>query len=755
MNKKVITGAVNGQNLTLDQAVLNVAGSVNLYKLKIAFDSDWDNTDAILVSFSAAHLENPIISLYDRREGVDIPWEALQAPQGKIARIKVGAMGYQGTEVKITTTSQFNGNELVVLPANMDYDSAVVPTPDVVQTIFAKIGDLAKLDTEDASNLVNAINEVISKEAGDKAELEGKILAEAGARQTADETLQTAINGKQAQLNSEQLDAVNSGIDSTKVAQIATNTSNISGLDTALSTLGGRVTTVEGKIPTQATAQNQLADKAFVNSSISTNTANYISDNGQPFTSVAALEAYSGPVTNNDYAFVTGTDDSGNTYYDRYKATVSGATVTWAKEYRLNNSSFTAKQWAAVNSEITAELVAQISTNANDIASLNSGKQNKLTAGTNITIAGDTIEATDTTYTAGNGLSLDGTEFAADTDVLATKDDLEEYVEENASAGFHNSIYRGDNLLDHFTEEEIHAKIQSGDYRGMYIGDYIPKTVKVGNNSERAQDFVIAEFDPYLECGDQGSGLTQHHLLMIPADGFYETAHMNSTNTTTGGYYGSEMHGQITPTYTAGTSGTLTTITADYTTFLESSLNPAGAGEEYDFVYDGATSKWKYNGAAVGANLNAYGITYTGTPVDGDTIKIVFTLGILEDYRRAIYTAFGNDHILHFRKHLSDSTSASHWRTCRVELMNESMVYGQVVRANNVMDEISMPTQLAYFALCPNKRIAHRGKGGSRNSSWMASIVSGSNFCSVGSNGIAVANYASNSYVVRPFFLFS
>jgi hypothetical protein len=116
---------------------------------------------------------------------------------------------------------------------------------------------------------------------------------------------------------------------------------------------------INALIPAQATAQNQLADKAFVNSSIGTNTANYISNNGQPFTSVAALEAYSGTVTNNDYAFVTGTDAAGNTYYDRYKATVSGSTVTWALEYRLNNSSFTSDQWAAITSGITAAKVAQ------------------------------------------------------------------------------------------------------------------------------------------------------------------------------------------------------------------------------------------------------------------------------------------------------------------------------------------------------------------------------------------------------------
>ena len=131
-------------------------------------------------------------------------------------------------------------------------------------------------------------------------------------------------------------------------------------------------------------------DKAvaeFVNSSIATNTANYISNNGEPFTSVEQLEAYSGPVTNNDYAFVTGIDSEGNTYYDRYKATVNDSSVTWALEYRLNNSSFTAAQWSAINSGITSALVAKIHEHANkdvldgitssDVANWNSKMDNQ------------------------------------------------------------------------------------------------------------------------------------------------------------------------------------------------------------------------------------------------------------------------------------------------------------------------------------------------------------------------------------------
>ena len=120
----------------------------------------------------------------------------------------------------------------------------------------------------------------------------------------------------------------------------------------------GRVAAVEAKVPAQATAQNQLADKAFVNSSIATNTAFYISDGGRPFQGLADLESYEGALTNNDYAFVVGRDASGNTTYTRYKW--NEATETWAEEYVLNNSSFTAVQWEAISSGITSGLVAKL-----------------------------------------------------------------------------------------------------------------------------------------------------------------------------------------------------------------------------------------------------------------------------------------------------------------------------------------------------------------------------------------------------------
>ena len=114
------------------------------------------------------------------------------------------------------------------------------------------------------------------------------------------------------------------------------------------------VETIEALIPSAATESNQLADKAFVNSTVGTNTAIFRGT----FNSRAELEAYTGEKTNNDYAFVIGTDTNGNTVYNRYKYNGS----TWVFEYALNNSSFTAAQWAAIQSGITSGDVELIQT---------------------------------------------------------------------------------------------------------------------------------------------------------------------------------------------------------------------------------------------------------------------------------------------------------------------------------------------------------------------------------------------------------
>lgn len=125
------------------------------------------------------------------------------------------------------------------------------------------------------------------------------------------------------------------------------------------------------KVPAQASKTNKLADKDFVNSSISTATATFKGT----YNSVAELEQVTADA--NDYAFVISTDSAGNTVYNRYKY----SNGSWLFEYALNNSSFTAAQWAAINSAITSgdvEKLAALPTKV-QLDALFAAKQDTLT----------------------------------------------------------------------------------------------------------------------------------------------------------------------------------------------------------------------------------------------------------------------------------------------------------------------------------------------------------------------------------------
>lgn len=165
--------------------------------------------------------------------------------------------------------------------------------------------------------------------------LQGNITAEETAREAADDALAAKVTAEEA---------ARKAADATLQANINTEESERKAADTAL---GTRVTNIEDKIPAQATSENKLADKDFVNSSIATSTATFRGT----FDTLEALKA--AQADKNDYAFWVHKDDDGNTCYDKY--TYDG--TEWKFEYRLNNSSFTAAQWAALNSGVTADII--------------------------------------------------------------------------------------------------------------------------------------------------------------------------------------------------------------------------------------------------------------------------------------------------------------------------------------------------------------------------------------------------------------
>ena len=212
-------------------------------------------------------------------------------------------------------------------------------------------------------------------------------------------------NGKQNALSQTQLDAVNSGIDATKVGKIATNESDIDA--------------IEAKIPSAATSSNQLADKAFVNSSVQTATANFrgnwatwadvptnVNDYPEDY-------AQSKTPTVNDYLVVQDASGyTGQTLTGTWRFKYSGTWATngkngWLPEYQVNEEPLTSAQLNAINSGIDSTKVSQIATNTNDIgtnaqaiSNLNSNKVDKVS--TNNKLYGTDGSGNQTTYDMGN-----------------------------------------------------------------------------------------------------------------------------------------------------------------------------------------------------------------------------------------------------------------------------------------------------------------------------------------------------------------
>ena len=126
--------------------------------------------------------------------------------------------------------------------------------------------------------------------------------------------------------------------------------SELKGANNGVATLDENGKVLSTQLPTVDSVVTENSDNTvkssgiyeYVNSSISTNTAYFRGT----FDNIDALNAYSGTKTLNDYAFVKSVDEAGNSVYSRYKWNGDA----WGFEYNLNNSSFTAEQWATINS---------------------------------------------------------------------------------------------------------------------------------------------------------------------------------------------------------------------------------------------------------------------------------------------------------------------------------------------------------------------------------------------------------------------
>ena len=122
------------------------------------------------------------------------------------------------------------------------------------------------------------------------------------------------------------------------------------------------------------------------------------------------------------------TGETGNIYFILKESTPQGDVYD---EYMWVLQSDDTYGWAHIGVTDTVEIKLYSSTGQNTNGAMTqkavttelNKKQNTLIAGDNIQIANDgkTISATDTTYTAGSGLDIEGTEFSVDTEAIQEK----------------------------------------------------------------------------------------------------------------------------------------------------------------------------------------------------------------------------------------------------------------------------------------------------------------------------------------------
>lgn len=341
---------INKTCATVSGAEILTSGMVGK-TIDVEFSAEWSDLIKIAVFTNGAVTHDVI----EPTGTITIPWEVLAIPN---KRVSVGFYGYTIEDGEKVLAIPTIWAELGAVRAGADPsgDPSAELSPTVAEQLQSDVNDLDERVTEieehgggggttDHTQLINrdaANQHPMSAVTGLEAALLSKYQKPALGIPKSDleDTVRISLGKADSALQPSALNPYR-----TASAQDEIDNGKASAAD---------VTAIEAKIPNAATSANQLADKAFVNSTVGTNTAIFRGT----YNSVAELEAYSGEKTNNDYAFVITTDSVGNTVYNRYKYNGSA----WVFEYALNNSSFTAVQWAAIQSGITAEYVALIGT---------------------------------------------------------------------------------------------------------------------------------------------------------------------------------------------------------------------------------------------------------------------------------------------------------------------------------------------------------------------------------------------------------
>lgn len=240
-------------------------------------------------------------------------------------------------------------------------------------------------------------------------------------------------------------------------------------------------------------------------------------------------------------------------------------------------------------------------------------------------------------------------------------------------------------------------------FEDIYVGDCfrmsraISAYERTGQYQTTGSQYVtIAGLDTMMNNGDQGSGITYHHAVMVAGQGFGGTQHfgrsrMNATNTTEGGYKASEMNTLV-----------LGDVVSAGSTAADATINQQ--------LYAEFGAHLKTTRELVTKAINATG-----------------------------YNRFGS---------ATGCASDWEWISAQAILMSETECYGSIAWSSSGYDTGNANRQLPLFAFskqAQNNRSAYY---------WLKDIASAAYVCLASSNGYSSYGNASYAnYYVRPRFI--
>ena len=255
---------------------------------------------------------------------------------------------------------------------SVDFFKSVIDpaTETQVETVVSKIGDLEDLQTTDKDTVVDAINEIVSG---------------GGGGGTSDFN---SLTNRPKYNNTTMSSATN-------IPEVPSAVSQLTN-DLDFQTGGEVNSTVASAVAGEAAARQQADNN--LQSQIDGISAS--SDVKDIVGTYAELQAYdTSTLGDNDIIKVLqdGTHSDETTYYRWSTATQTFTLIGEEGPYYTKS---------ATDQLLNAKADRATTYTKTETDNLLSGKQNTLTAGSNISISGNTISATDTTYTAGNGISI-------------------------------------------------------------------------------------------------------------------------------------------------------------------------------------------------------------------------------------------------------------------------------------------------------------------------------------------------------------